>query len=611
LKEKIDRRKFIQSSAITAATAALAAFSPAGKASFSLPTATLANGTTDGEVFNVKTYGAIGNGSTDDTLAIQKTIDTAAAVAGVVYIPEGNYLITSELKIHSNGLSLVGAGFGSRLTTTQNINILAVISCANIFIAALSVEGDGDITKIHQVGISTKSLSNSVIQNVKAFNLGYDGICLISGCVGCSVTGCVVENCHDDGINIGGQLVPPTTDSTVVGNIITNITHDGIHISNGAQRTTAMGNTIRGCDCGVGLFHSNKTTVTGNVIENSTTSGIHNPSDDCSDFTIADNVIRGAGGDGIDIGKKCTYFSITGNQISEAANFGINIHTTAGYFTITTNVIHDCFSGIMLSKVTSKYAITGNEISNCSDYGISDVKKKSYLTDGIISNNVITDGCKKAGIFLAGLIQMQVLGNKISGVSGTGIRFDSVPCSKITAASNHIQSGLIGIEISANVNADHFSIIDNTIEPTKNTGIFYSGGPYFNIAGNRVISALYYGISISANAAHSAGLGLIANNIVVGGCSINGIIIYQYDDVLVQNNIVSGIEGVGIRSSGGDRVSIGSQMASISGDDKTQEGIFIPAAMPGRSLGTVTDKVPVYDASGTLVGYVPIYNKIS
>jgi hypothetical protein len=52
-------------------------------------------------------------------------------------------------------------------------------------------------------------------------------------------------------------------------------------------------------------------------------------------------------------------------------------------------------------------------------------------------------------------------------------------------------------------------------------------------------------------------------------------------------------------------------MASISGDDKTQEGIFIPAAMPGRSLGTVTDKVPVYDASGTLVGYVPIYNKIS
>ena len=53
---------------------------------------------TDSAVYSVKTFGATGNGKTLDTLAINKTIDAAAAAGGgTVYFPAGNY---SSVSIH-------------------------------------------------------------------------------------------------------------------------------------------------------------------------------------------------------------------------------------------------------------------------------------------------------------------------------------------------------------------------------------------------------------------------------------------------------------------------------------------------------------------------------
>lgn len=55
-----------------------------------------AQGTADSTVYNVKSYGATGDGKTIDTPAINKTIDTAAAAGGgTVYFPAGNYLSVS------------------------------------------------------------------------------------------------------------------------------------------------------------------------------------------------------------------------------------------------------------------------------------------------------------------------------------------------------------------------------------------------------------------------------------------------------------------------------------------------------------------------------------
>jgi hypothetical protein len=69
-------------------------------------------------ILNVKWFGAKGTGSIDDTQAIQKAIDTANAKGGgVVFIPEGRYLITSALRFHSYTV-ISGAG----VVSTQIMN---------------------------------------------------------------------------------------------------------------------------------------------------------------------------------------------------------------------------------------------------------------------------------------------------------------------------------------------------------------------------------------------------------------------------------------------------------------------------------------------------------
>jgi len=59
---------------------------------------TASSGVSGAKVYNVKDYGALGDGSTDDTSAIQTTINTAfAAGGGVVYFPNGIYIIGGNL----------------------------------------------------------------------------------------------------------------------------------------------------------------------------------------------------------------------------------------------------------------------------------------------------------------------------------------------------------------------------------------------------------------------------------------------------------------------------------------------------------------------------------
>ena len=79
---------------------------------------------------DVKTFGALGDGKTDDTVAIQQAIDsTAQTTQGIVFFPPGAYKITERLKLDRNvDLMGVGVGFGSQLipVKTDAISILGL-----------------------------------------------------------------------------------------------------------------------------------------------------------------------------------------------------------------------------------------------------------------------------------------------------------------------------------------------------------------------------------------------------------------------------------------------------------------------------------------------------
>lgn len=79
-----------------------------------------------GQVFNVKAYGATGDGATDDTAAIQAAI--TAGGGATVLLPPGDYKVAGTLLMPTGGTILEGAGIGLTTVTqaTANANTISV-----------------------------------------------------------------------------------------------------------------------------------------------------------------------------------------------------------------------------------------------------------------------------------------------------------------------------------------------------------------------------------------------------------------------------------------------------------------------------------------------------
>lgn len=76
--------------------------------------------------FNVKAYGAVGNGSTNDQAAIQSAIDAAEVSGGVVYFPDGNYKIDSQITCTERDVKFWGSGKSIITSTFATGDILYV-----------------------------------------------------------------------------------------------------------------------------------------------------------------------------------------------------------------------------------------------------------------------------------------------------------------------------------------------------------------------------------------------------------------------------------------------------------------------------------------------------
>ncbi len=93
--------------------------------------------------FNVKSYGAVGDGVTDDLGAIQAAIDAAeAAGGGMVFLPSGSYLISAFFTMDSPNVTLYGAGASSRIiAATGSGAFVCKTSAANIKIKDIAFVG--------------------------------------------------------------------------------------------------------------------------------------------------------------------------------------------------------------------------------------------------------------------------------------------------------------------------------------------------------------------------------------------------------------------------------------------------------------------------------------
>lgn len=113
--------------------------------------------------YNVKDYGALGNGVADDTAAIQAAIN-AAVNGGTVYFPAGNYLLNStRLTVPNTGTVLQGSG-------SENTKFTIGTSFSDTYVIQITANSC-EVTELSIYGNNTTTTSNPVANAIEVTNV--------------------------------------------------------------------------------------------------------------------------------------------------------------------------------------------------------------------------------------------------------------------------------------------------------------------------------------------------------------------------------------------------------------------------------------------------------
>lgn len=131
--------------------------------------------------YNVKDYGAKGDGVTDDTNAIKAVLNTlVGGVGGIVYFPFGTYIVSETIMVGGN-VTICGDGvFNTILKLADNSNCDVISNDENTVMYYVSIHDigiDGNARNNSSgSGILLHNASDSQIYNVRIANFKEDGI---------------------------------------------------------------------------------------------------------------------------------------------------------------------------------------------------------------------------------------------------------------------------------------------------------------------------------------------------------------------------------------------------------------------------------------------------
>jgi len=445
---------------------------------------TLANCFAD--MLNVKDFGAVGNGTTDDTTAIQNALNSLSS-GGRIYVPSGTYKITNQLSFYSNQL-FIGDGPTSiiqyaEVSPATNKAVLQISGKTNTVVSDICVKVDATTYPTARTLNIENSSVNCVYQNITLIG-GGGNAAYVADSTNCSVINVSVDTYKSNGFYV-------TNGS---GNTIDNINiPDGSNGLMGVQIVGGENNTVQNSRIalipnnyfGIHLYGGNFNLAQNNFIKNTRREAIAIGGTTNIGCRVLNNTMYWDANLGVgDFGM-----SVAGSDASNViAEFIIQDNT----------IINSAFSGIGIAGYCQRGLVSNNAIRDCSRASasgfLSAIKIYGWITGAFaqnitVSNNTIS---KILGGMIYAVEESSDLGsvqaNIISGNSTYGLTGDIYK----------VESAVISLNSNALVLQNY------TATPTASSGTITTatGTLNYQYTGNFVMCALK--INITNNGTGSA-----------------------------------------------------------------------------------------------------------
>jgi hypothetical protein len=147
-----------------------------------------------GQVLSVWDYGALGDGSADDTAALQRALD--AIVSGdTLVVPQGRYVVNGELTLADvDDVNIIGEGAtipqAGSLKTTLQISNCDRLTAQGLYMTGLGTDYDNSVTTVAR-GVEVLNCDDLTITHCRFYNFGNSAI-FFHGLAGASISRRVV-----------------------------------------------------------------------------------------------------------------------------------------------------------------------------------------------------------------------------------------------------------------------------------------------------------------------------------------------------------------------------------------------------------------------------------
>lgn len=332
---------------------------------------------------SAKDFGVVGNGATDDTLALQSFLNAAQGKTGL--LNSGTYLVNDTLIVKSNTI-LVGEGFSNSIIVAGNTlgnkaiflnqnytGTLNVYVDENISISGIGFNGS-NITVTGPELVSFGKVNGLSIDNCKFYDRLYIGLAL-GGCLNFNVTNSEFTGCGKVAVTTEGGAalwIGPAGDSTesksgtATNNYIHNNEWSGIYAS-GNRLIISQNNIITNKEAGI-FQTGNNNIINDNKIVAVTKKYISASGIETGGYyhIISNNYIS-------DVDASCIALTdvqgaiIEGNLLGQAARDIVTYPQGAGISVITTQVSPNQPNGIFIGN--NKYFCSDSATFSAVDIG--------------------------------------------------------------------------------------------------------------------------------------------------------------------------------------------------------------------------------------------------